>query len=102
MPDPTAKRIPIPGEKGYLEPEFHRDEKGRIVDEEGNVYNEHYQLIEKAAPSALEKEIERLKKQRPGLANNREALTLLAKINLSPKKPQKRGDRYSNEDPRYH
>ena len=85
-PDPTAKRIPIPGEKGYLEPEFHRDEQGRIVDDAGSVYDEYYRLREKAAPPELEAEIARLKITRKELANNRGALLELAKISLSAKK----------------
>ncbi|RJP43648.1 hypothetical protein C4587_02820 [Candidatus Parcubacteria bacterium] len=44
------QREPRPGEKGYLEPGFTRNEKGEIVDEEGNVYGEDYTL-RKEVPS---------------------------------------------------
>jgi hypothetical protein len=97
VPDPTAKRIPIPGEKGYLEPEFHWDEKRRIVDAEGSVYDEHYQLIEKAAPKnkkleAEEAEMERLNAAHPEWGGNKNRLKAHAEINLS----MKPGDSYES------
>lgn len=41
---------PKPGMKGYLEPGFSFNERGEIVDGEGNVYDEAYNLV-RAAPS---------------------------------------------------
>jgi len=99
-PDPTAKRIPIPGEKGYLEPGFHWDDQGRIVDDEGSIYNEWYQLMEKAAPLRKKMEVEeeeaemkRLAVAHPEWRGNENRLRANAKIILS-KKP---GDSYRSK-----
>ena len=42
-PDFSTKDLfgePQPGEPGYLRPGCHRNEKGQVVDEDGNVYEE--------------------------------------------------------------
>jgi len=40
------------GRKKFAE-EFHHDEQGRIIDREGNVYDEHLNLIQEAPNEAL-------------------------------------------------
>jgi hypothetical protein len=69
-----------------LVPGYHYDEKGEIVDWEGKTYDKNDNLKSTPASSPLENEIELLKKTRPELANNREALTTLARINISARK----------------
>ncbi len=39
-----SEEPPKPGHKGYLEPGFHFDDNGNIVDENGNIYYEDYTL----------------------------------------------------------
>ncbi len=56
-----AKPEPKPGEKGYLDPRFHWNEKNEIVDAAGNVYDENYNLI-REAPT---KELKQIRKQYP-------------------------------------
>jgi hypothetical protein len=65
---------------------YRYNEAGEIVDWEGNIYDESGKLKSTPATPELETEIGRLKQTRPELANNREALMELAKINVSARK----------------
>ena len=85
-----------------LAPGYGYNEVGEIVDGEGNTYWPDGSLKSTPMSPELAAEVKRLQKIRPELANNQDALLTLAKINLSPKKKEKRGDRYGNEDPNYH
>ena len=44
---------PKPGEKGYLHPEFYRNERGEILDAEGNIYDENLNLVKEAPSEGL-------------------------------------------------
>ncbi|MEK7195415.1 MAG: hypothetical protein AAB655_01840 [Patescibacteria group bacterium] len=44
---------PERGESGYLEPGYHRNERGEIEDDKGNVYDENYDLIREAPSEGL-------------------------------------------------
>jgi len=44
---------PKKGEKGYLEPGFHFNDKGEIVDDSGNVYDGGYNIIREAPSEGL-------------------------------------------------
>lgn len=44
---------PQRGEEGYLEPDFHFNEQGEIVDAKGNVHDEEYGLVKEAPSEGL-------------------------------------------------
>ena len=88
----VVKRPPKPGEKGYLEPGFHLDEEGRIVNESGDIYDENYNLLVKQLPQELREEVERTKKNPlyKHMLDSESALVQIAKINLAHRKRAKK------------
>lgn len=65
---------PERGEEGYLEPGFHFDSDGNIVDETGNVYDEKYNLVKEAPSEGLQM----ARREHPGRSD--QELASLAKI----------------------
>ncbi|RJQ28819.1 hypothetical protein C4571_02900 [Candidatus Parcubacteria bacterium] len=57
---------PRPGEEGYLEPGFRRNEAGEIVDELGNVYDEAYNLIREALSEEYKQGLEAARREAEG------------------------------------
>lgn len=52
-----------PGNIGYLEPGFHFNDKGQIVDEKGSIYDEAYNILHEAPSEELKKGLEIARKQ---------------------------------------
>jgi len=83
-----------------------------IVGKDGKIRNENedvfelnavtgvYKIVEKAAPAPVRNETARLMEIHKDWPEDR--AREIAKINLSPKKPTKRGDTYATEDYHYH
>ena len=77
-----GKPPPRPGEKGYLAPGFHRNDEGKIVDDEGNLYDEQLRLVAEAPSEGLQE----AREQHPGA--DRATLSRLGKIYGRRKHPE--------------
>jgi hypothetical protein len=68
--DLFGKESPKKGEKGYLEPGFHFDKDGNIVDDKGNIYDEGYNLIKEAPSEEWKKAMEMARHSDPNRSDD--------------------------------